>query len=157
MSSTNGKILEFFTKILKLEADGSNWVIYKDRFLFAAATVSLSEHINGTSVPPTLVAIPTGTESLTDNQQVILDNYTVKMLIWKSNKAIIRQGIALTILDSLFLEVRKEVTAVKMWEAVKEKREKKSWMVTVDLWHKLQVEKCAESGDMRAHLHKLQV
>ena len=78
------------------------------------------------------------------------------MLIWKSNEAIIRQGIASTIPDSLFLEVRKEVTVVKMWEAVKEKREKKSRMVTVDLWHKLQVEKCAESGDMRAHLYKLQ-
>ena len=78
------------------------------------------------------------------------------MSIWKSNEAIIRQGIASTILDSLFLEVRKEVTVIKMWKAVKEKREKKSWMVTVDLRCKLQVEKCAESGDMRAHLYKLQ-
>ena len=32
MSSVNGKVLEFFTKIPKLEADGSNWVIYKDHF-----------------------------------------------------------------------------------------------------------------------------
>ena len=156
MSSTNGNILEFFTKIPKLEADGSNWVIYKDRFLFAAAAASLSEHIDGTGVPPTPVAIPTGTESLTDDRQESLDNYTVKMSIWKSNEAIIRQGIVSTIPDSLFLEVRKEVTAFKMWEAVKEKREKKSQMVTVDLWCKLQAEKCAESRDMRAHLHKLQ-
>lgn len=29
-------------------------------------------------------------------------------------------------------------------------------MVTVDMRRKLQAEKCMESGDMRAHLHKLQ-
>ena len=43
-----------------------------------------------------------------------------------------------------------------MWEAVKEQREKKSRMVTVDMQCKLQAEKCPESGDIRAHLHKLQ-
>ena len=35
-------------------------------------------------------------------------------------------------------------------------REKKSWMVTVDMQCKLQAKNCPESGDMRAHLHKLQ-
>ena len=62
----------------------------------------------------------------------------------------------MTISDSLFLEVRKKESAKKMWEAVKEQREKKSQMVTVDMQHKLQAEKCPESGDIRAHLHKLQ-
>src|SRR5882762_5334112 len=43
-----------------------------------------------------------------------------------------------------------------MWETVREKREKKSRMVTVDLRRKLQAEKCSEHGDMHAHLNKLQ-
>ena len=54
------------------------------------------------------------------------------------------------------MEVRKKVTAAEMWEAVKSSREKKTWMVTVDMRRKLQAEKCTESGDMRTHLHKLQ-
>ena len=44
-----------------------------------------------------------------------------------------------------------------MWEAVKDQREKKSRMVTVDMCRKLQAEKCLESGDVHAHLNKLQV
>src|SRR5277367_4131411 len=43
-----------------------------------------------------------------------------------------------------------------MWEAVRNQREKKSRMVTVDLRRRLQAEKCAEQEDVRAHLNKLQ-
>ena len=53
--------------------------------------------------------------------------------------------------------MRKTDTALGMWEAVNQgQREKKSQMVTVDLRRKLQAEKCPESGDVRAHLYKLQ-
>jgi hypothetical protein len=41
MSTANGKLLEFFVQILKLKVDGSNWVIFKDNFMFAAAAASL--------------------------------------------------------------------------------------------------------------------
>jgi hypothetical protein len=36
---------EFFTCIPKLESDGSNWVIFKDCFLYVADAVSLKPHI----------------------------------------------------------------------------------------------------------------
>jgi hypothetical protein len=42
--------------------------------------------------------------------------------------------------DSLFLKVKGEKTAREMWEKVKNKYEKKSKMVTVDLRRKLQDE-----------------
>ena len=74
MSSTNGKILEFFVKIPKLEADGSNWVIFKDRFLFAAAAASLISHIDGTGAAPTPVTF--ASSPLTAEEQKELDNYT---------------------------------------------------------------------------------
>ena len=48
MSNTNRKVLEFFAKIPRLEADQSNWVIYKDQFLYAAAAASLNQHIDRT-------------------------------------------------------------------------------------------------------------
>jgi hypothetical protein len=63
-------------------------------------------------------------------------------------EAVIKQAIATMIPDSLFLEIRREATAHLMWEAIQEKHEKKSRMVTVDLRRKLQAEKCPEYGDM---------
>ena len=152
----NGKVIEFFAKIPRLEADGSNWVIFKDRFLYAAAAASLLDHIDGKGAAPKPVTFASSSGPLSADQREALDDYAEQLSRWQSNEAIIRQAIASTIPDSLFLEVRKTVTALEMWEAVKEKREKKSWMVTVDMRRKLQAEKCPESGDMRAHLHKLQ-
>lgn len=156
MSTVNGKVLEFFTKIPKLEADGSNWVIFKDCFLFAAAAASLTSHIDGKGAEPTLTTGFLRTGKLSESQQEELDKFTSDLAQWQSDEAIIRQVIASSISDSLFLEVRKKETAMGMWEAVKDQREKKSQMVTVDMCHKLQAEKCLESGDVCTHLNKLQ-
>ena len=153
MSSANGKVLEFFTKIPKLEADGSNWVIYKDRFFYAAAAASLLSHIDGMGVKPTLALGFPRSGLLSESQQVVLDKYTSDLSRWQSDETIIRQAIAMSISDSLFLEVRKKETVMGMWEAVKDQREKKSQMVTVDMRRKLQAKKCLESGNVHTHLY----
>jgi hypothetical protein len=44
---SNGKLLEFFICIPKLLPDGSNWVIFKYRFAFAATATVLNKHLNG--------------------------------------------------------------------------------------------------------------
>src|SRR5882762_1953369 len=157
MSTVNGKLLEFFVRIPKLEVDGSNWVIFKDCFAFAAAAAGLEKHIDGTgSAPNPPVFALGGPTPLTTAQTTEIEQYEEKQSKWMMGEAVVRQAIATTIPDSLFIEVRKEVTARLMWEAVRMKREKKSRMVTVDLRRKLQAEKCSEHDDMRAHLNKLQ-
>lgn len=131
--SINGKALEFFAKIPRLEADGSNWVIFKDRFMFAAAAASLASHVDGTGAEPTLATDFPKSGPLTDAQKAEYDIYASNLARWRSDEAIIRQAIASTISDSLFLEVRRNESAKGMWEAVRDQREKKSRMVTVDL------------------------
>ena len=97
MSATNGKVLEFFTKIPKLEADGSNWVIFKDRFLFAAAAASLSAHIDGTGAEPTLsTGFPSIAGVLSEAQKKEFDKYSSDLACWRSDEAIIRQAMAST-------------------------------------------------------------
>ena len=51
MSTVNGKLLEFFVRIPKLEIDGLNWVIFKDCLAFAAAAADLEKHIDRTGTP----------------------------------------------------------------------------------------------------------
>jgi len=43
-----------------------------------------------------------------------------------------------------------------MWNKVKAEYEKKSKIITVDIWRKLQDEKYPEGEDVKAHLMKLQ-
>ena len=78
MSSMNGKVLEFFTKIPKLETDRSNWVIFKNQFLYAADVASLKEHIqvDGTGAAPRPVTFPSGSGPLSAAQQEAPDDYT---------------------------------------------------------------------------------
>ena len=124
MSTVNGKLLEFFVRIPKLEIDGSNWVIFKDRFAFAAAAADLEKHIDGTGTPPNpLIFTWTGPTPLTSDQITEYGEYEVKQSKWLMGEAVIKQAIATTI------EVCKEVMACLMWEAVQLKQEKKSWMV----------------------------
>ena len=52
MSIVDGKLLKFFVQIPKLEIDGLNWVIVKDRFVFVAAAADLEKHIDGIGTPP---------------------------------------------------------------------------------------------------------
>jgi hypothetical protein len=154
---SSGKLLEFFIRIPKLLPDGSNWVIFKDRFAFAAAAAILNKHLNGTASAPVAPAFSqTGPAPLTAAETIEVEAYEAALSIWQTGEAVLKQAIASTIPDSLFLDVRKELTAKLMWDAVTNKREKKSRMVTVDLRRKLQSEKCEENGDVRAHLIKLQ-
>ena len=154
MSTVNRKLLKFFVRIPKLEVDSSNWVIFKDRFTFTAAATSLEQHINGTGTPPNpLTFTLSGPFPLTMEQTAELELYEGKKSKWLAGEAVIKQAIATTISNSLFIEIHKEVTAHLMWEAVQLKWEKKSHMVTVDLHRRLQAEKCPEHSDVHAHLN----
>ena len=115
MSASNSKLLEFFARIPKLESDGSNWVIFKDRFLFAAAAASLKAHIDGTEKAPDAVpVVPTESEPLTAEQAQVCSEYDAALSKWEMEEAIIKQALASVIPDSLFLEVRRKETALSM-------------------------------------------
>jgi transposase InsO family protein len=156
--SSTAKLGEYFAKLPACKADGTNWVFFRDRFLFALDAAGLGDHFEdgptGTTtepVAPTVVdaAVPTPTEVTATN------NYLARRRFWKSEQAVIKQGLASVIPDSLFLKVKGEKTAKEMWGKVKDEYEKKSKMVTVDLRRKLQDERCADGGDVKAHLDKL--
>ena len=97
------KLLEFFIHIPKLLPDGFNWVIFKDRFAFAAATAVLHKHLDGTASEP---AAPVhGPTPLTAVQTSEVEAYKAALLIWQTGEAVLKQAIASTIPDSLFLDV----------------------------------------------------
>ena len=76
-----------------------------------------------------------------EDQQEALKEYQLKCTKWEMEENIVKQALVLVIPDSLFIEVRRKETVVLMWDAVKNQREKKSCMVTVDMHQKLQSEK----------------
>ncbi|KAK0224770.1 hypothetical protein EDD85DRAFT_778292, partial [Armillaria nabsnona] len=132
--SSTAKLGEYFAKLPTCKADGTNWIFFCDRFLFAIDAAGLSDHFEDvvTATEPTAPDV-VDPKNPTADETKVLNEYTKKRQIWKSEQAIIKQGIASVISDSLFLKVKGEATAKAMWEKVKSEYEKKSKMVTVDL------------------------
>ncbi|KAF7345981.1 Retrovirus-related Pol polyprotein from transposon TNT 1-94 [Mycena venus] len=153
MSTTNSKLSDYFLCIPKCEADGSNWSVYKNRFSYAADAAGLGDHLLLTYTAP---ITPTVISPATAADAAVLELFEKDLKTYKSGQAIIKQAIASSIPDPLFLRIKDEKTAADLWKKVSEEFEKKSKMVTVDLHCRLQDEHCTETGDVRTHLAKLQ-
>lgn len=150
------KLGEYFAKLPVCKADRTNQIFFQNCFLFTVDAAGLSDHFENrltrmTSEPtePTVID-PTKEEKETIKQ------YPLTKHIQKSKQAVIKQGITSVIPDLLFLKVKKEKTARKIQNKVTAEYEKKSKIVIVDLWRKLQDKKCSEGEDVKAHLTKLQ-
>ncbi|KAJ7608627.1 hypothetical protein DFH06DRAFT_1111157, partial [Mycena polygramma] len=131
MSLSTAKLGDYFLRIPKCEADGTNYSVYKNRFKYAADAAGLGEHLNESYVTP---VAPTSMSS--PPSQAELDakvNYEKALKQYKSGEAIVKQAIACTIPDAMFLRFMKAKSAAELWKNVAGEFEKKSKMVTVDL------------------------
>ncbi|KAJ7602096.1 hypothetical protein DFH06DRAFT_1024242, partial [Mycena polygramma] len=134
--SSTAKLGEYFAKLPACKADGTNWVFFRDRFLFAIDAAGLSDHFeNGPFSTAEAPAEPAIVDAKNPTPEEIEANnkYLARRRFWKSEQAVIKQGLASVIPDSLFLKVKGAATAKAMWDKVKSEYEKKSKMVTVEL------------------------
>ena len=132
MSTT--KLGEDFMKIPWLNITGTNWVIYKDCFLWAIDMRGHLDHIDSSTEEP--VDPNLGHE---DKMKALTTAEAVAELewkkVWKQEEAIIKQQIAMMIPDSLFMKIQGKGTALEIWSSLVSKFKKKSWLVAMD-WQK---------------------
>jgi len=148
------KLGDDLMKVPKLDASGSNWVIYKDRFVWAIDARGLLDHVDGSIREPTKptpmekrATVGSGSKGvervdsegdfevleLTADDEKKLDGWKEKYRAWRLREAIIKQQIAATIPDSLFMKIRDKGTAHQIWLALTKDFQNKSRMVSMDL------------------------
>ena len=115
--SASTKLGDEFLRIPKLDVSGSNWVIFKDRFIWALDACGILDHVDGTSKE---LANPISVEdqakgALTTEQTKIETDWRKDTREWKQGEAVVKQQIASSIPDSLFMKVRAKGTAHKIW------------------------------------------
>ncbi|KAJ7278713.1 hypothetical protein C8J57DRAFT_1059483, partial [Mycena rebaudengoi] len=132
MSTNNAKLGEYFLRIPKCEGDGTHWSIYKGRFTYAADAAGLAEHLEDTHLPPVPPTPPTNSPP-TQAELDAIDAYEKNQKAYKSGQAVVKQAIASTIPDALFLRFKDTKHASDLWKKISEEFERKSKMVTVDL------------------------
>ncbi|PSR87021.1 hypothetical protein PHLCEN_2v5279 [Hermanssonia centrifuga] len=168
MSSTD-KLGEDYLRVPRLDVSGSNWIIYKDRLQFAADARGYLDHLDGSKTSPIAPVSPTPLLSSpapdpkaiaayeADEKKYKEDLVTFEKdeTKWKRGEGIMKQLIAGTIPDSLFIKLRHQTNARNMWLALGSEFQNKSRMVSVDLRRRLQDVRCGEKDDLQTHFLKL--
>ena len=144
------KLGEDLMKIPRLDVAGTNWVIYKDRFLWAIDARGYLDHIDGSTAEP---ADPISGRDDKDKEFTAAETtaeleWKKELKTWKQGEAIVKQQITATILDSLFMKIRGKGNALEILSSLTKEFEKKSRSVAVDLWKRLQDEYCSEKADV---------
>jgi hypothetical protein len=104
---STAKLGEYFAKLPACKADRTNWIFFRDCFVLAADVAGLSDHLDGgpTGQEPMAPAIVDPAHPMAEETRVN-NEYLNRQRFWKSEQAIVKQGIASTIPDSLFLKVK---------------------------------------------------
>ena len=93
----------------------------------------------------------------TPAETAALAAYDTALTEWAKGEAVIKQMIASTIPDSLFMKIRSETTALAVWITLADEFQGKSHMVVVDLRNRLQDTRATDKEDLRLHFAKLRL
>ena len=124
------------TTVTKLLADGSNWVIYRDRMLWAIDSRGLKDHITSTSI----------TQPYKDTGRV---GHLEAQQRWDLDQSVVKQLIAASVPNSVFNSIKTGITAKDVWDELKKLYEGRTTLILVDLGRRIQTTCCAEEDSMR--------
>ncbi|KAF8835111.1 hypothetical protein BDN67DRAFT_875553, partial [Paxillus ammoniavirescens] len=109
----------------KLEADGWNWVIFKNRLEWELATHGITNHLSGKALKP----IPPGNSATQDQ----LDNYTASVAEWQKPEFTCCQQLARALSDSTLWKILHSETVANMWTTITKEYKSKTALVQADL------------------------
>ena len=128
--SASTKLGDEFLHTPNLDVSGSNWVIFKDCFIWALNAHGILDHVNGTGNE---LANPISEEDqnkakgvLTTEQIKLKMEWKKDTKEWRQGEAVAKQQIASSIPDSLFMKVQGKGTAYEIWTELRRHFEKRS-------------------------------
>ena len=135
----------------------SNWVIYKEHFIWVLDARGIIDHIDGTSNEPA-DPVPEDAkkkEGLSAEENKLDMEWKKEMREWRSGKAVAKQQIASSIPDSLFLKIRSNGSMYKIWKVLEDHYQKQSQMVAINLGRHIQNQHCGNKDNIVAHFAAL--
>ena len=138
--------------LLKLAADGSNWIIWRTRMqVFLGA--KFAQYLNSSTTSP---AKPQPLDSSAKEEAVKKyekDNETY--LEWTQAETEVRHYIFSTIPDSLLVQMISCTASADLWKAICTKHEGKTNMFGMEMTRRIHNECCTDADDACAHLAKM--
>jgi hypothetical protein len=128
--------------INKLANDGSNWITYQDRMLWAIEDCSWSEHL-------TAMSVTTAYMNVGEVGGLDPDAH------WDWHEASVKQLIAVSIPDSAFNQIKSGSSVKDVWKKLKQLYEGHTEMMMTDLSQRLGSTKCGEEDNICTHFQTL--
>ena len=129
-------------QVPKLSSDGSNWVIYRDRLIWAMQTNSFNDHTADASPSPNYTALGT------------LNGMTPEAR-WTKEESAIKQVLGSTLPDTAFNRIKGTATVKAAWEILKRVYEERSKALVADLMRRFRNKRCEEDESVRSHFEFL--
>jgi hypothetical protein len=143
----------------KLQDDGSNWVMYKERIKNHLTSKGLMRHFTGTARKPIEVEDRNGrlhkmgsANPMTDDE---LDTYLDILDTYAQKEAQVREVLYDTLSKTVTLQIKSQATATDMWMKLSSIFESKGDMTITDTLAKLAATHYVDGNDMRTHLATL--
>ena len=116
--SMSTKLGNKFLQIPKLDISGSNWVIFKEHFIWTLDARGIIEHIDGTGSEPINPMPEKDCKEVLSAENGKLDSEWKKELReWRAGEAVAKQQVASLIPDSLFLKICSNGSTFQIWKA----------------------------------------
>ena len=126
--------------------EGTTWIIN------SSLRITVYGHLDGTVARPDApLLIPDGSTASTEEQVSKIEKYTKDMNQYSQEQAIVFQQIALTIPDSLYLKIEGRTTMKEAWDVLKADFKKRSCMITIKMWKRLQDTRCSKNRNIQIH------
>ena len=128
--------------LVRLAADGANWVTYRDRLNITLRMRRWQDHLTSASV----------TKAYVDRGDI---NGIKPDMRWEDDDEAVKHLIMNSIPDDIFNRIKGGQNANEWWNSLKKICEGRSRSLLIDLGRKLQNTRCGEDDDVRAHFAKL--
>src|SRR5882724_3496042 len=139
--------------VAKLSADGSNWVTFKTRFIYAMPGHDIEGHFDGSEpflTPPTFST--TDQNKWTSEDEAKHESHLKSIRTWKRNQNITHVELVQAISNSLLLRIQHTGNVTDMWATIMTEHDRKGCMTQVDLCRRMMEKRAKETDDIQAHL-----
>src|SRR5882724_72987 len=139
--------------VTKLSTNGSNWVTFKTRFIYAMAGCDIEGHFDGSEPFPTPPTFSTTDQNKwTPEDEAKHESILKSIRTWKRNENIACVQLAQAISDSLLLRIQHACNVTDMWATIVTEHDRKGHMMRVDLCRRMMEKRAKETDDIWAHL-----
>ncbi|KAG2344882.1 hypothetical protein BDR05DRAFT_881651 [Suillus weaverae] len=129
------KLGDEFLKVLKLDASGKDWPLWKGRLELSLSARGLMGHLTRTVSKPMNPADGKSTGWLPSSPDEIkaVQTYEKELAEWLEKDDVVKQQIAVMLPDSLFVKLLSKPTAKDYYDTLKAQFEQWSLVVSVEL------------------------